>query len=134
MTDHIPPHAEDPGIERLAEEAGRTDERAVGRRLFGVREVVSLLVPLILLGLFARNVDWAEAAHTIGRANPFFVLLALAIYYVAFPLRAWRWALLLREGGASVRGMQLLRIRKMPESRARAMDQRPMGSAANASR
>ena len=110
MTDHLPPHVEDAGIEDLALAAGRTDEREVRRRLFGFREAISLVVPLALLGLFARNVDGAEAAATVGRASPFFVLLALAIYYLSFPVRAWRWALLLREGGADVRGKQLLRI------------------------
>ncbi len=110
MSDHLPPHVEDPGIERLAVEAGRTDELEVRRRLFGWREAVSFAIPLALLALFARNVNWGEAATAVGRASPLFVLVALAVYYVSFPLRAWRWALLLREGGAAVRGTQLLRI------------------------
>ena len=110
MTGHVPPHVEDPGLERLADEAGRTDEREVRRQLFGWRELVSFAIPLALLALFARNVDWREAASTIGRAAPLFVVAALAAYYVSFPLRAWRWALLLREGGAHLRGLQLLRI------------------------
>ncbi len=110
MSDHLPPHVEDPGIEELAVEAGRTDELEVRRRLFGWREVASFAIPLALLALFARNVDWGGAAAAVGRANPLFVLVALAVYYASFPLRAWRWALLLREGGAAVRGRQLLRI------------------------
>jgi uncharacterized protein (TIRG00374 family) len=105
-----PSHVEDPAIEQLAEVAGHTDERAVRRQLFGMRELVSTVIPLALIALFARNVDWGEAAGTIGRSNPLLVGCALAVYYATFPLRAARWARLLREGGASVGWRDLLRI------------------------
>lgn len=111
-TGHLegPVHVEDPTIEQLAEVAGHTDELAVRRQLFGVRELVSTIIPIILIALFARNVDWSEAAKTIGRSNIFLVLCALAVYYATFPLRAARWARLLREGGADIGWRDLLRI------------------------
>src|SRR5262249_31373157 len=58
----------------------------------------------------ARNVDWAQAAQALSRANPYYVVLALVVYYATFPLRAWRWSRLLREGGTDVGWRQLLKI------------------------
>lgn len=103
-------HVEDPTIEELAQEAGHTDELAVRRRLFGWREALSILVPLVLLLVVARNVDWGTTLATIRRADPVLVLLALVVYYGTFPIRARRWARLLREGGLALRGRDLIEI------------------------
>ncbi len=103
-------HVEDPTIEALAEAAGRTDEVAVRAQLFGPRELVSTAIPLLLIAVFARNVDWGEALATLRRSSPPPLIAALVVYYASFPLRALRWARLLREGGSAVGGRQLLRI------------------------
>ncbi|MFN2520188.1 MAG: lysylphosphatidylglycerol synthase transmembrane domain-containing protein [Candidatus Limnocylindria bacterium] len=105
-----PSHVEDSTIEALADQAEHTDDVAVRRQLFGWREAVSTLIPIVLLVLVARNINWAEVLATIGRAAPLPLVGALAVYYATFPLRSWRWARLLREGGASVRGRDLLQI------------------------
>jgi hypothetical protein len=52
-----PIHVEDPTIDLLAEVAGHTDDLAVRRQLFGMRELVSTIIPLVLIALVARNVD-----------------------------------------------------------------------------
>jgi uncharacterized membrane protein YbhN (UPF0104 family) len=108
----IPPrgHIEDPSIEQLAEAAEHTDELAVRRQLFGWREVLSITIPLVLLLVVARNVDWGTALATIRDSNPLLVLAALVVYYATFPVRARRWARLLREGGLMLRGRDLLEI------------------------
>lgn len=103
-------HVEDPTIAELAEVAEHTDDLAVRRQLFGMRELVSTVIPLILIALFARNVDWSEAARTIGKSSPLLVVCALLVYYATFPLRAARWARLLREGGADLGWRDLLQI------------------------
>lgn len=105
-----PGHVEDPSIERLAEQADHTDEREIGRRIFGWREAVSIVLPLVLLLVVARNVDWGTALATIRGSNPLLVLGALVIYYATFPVRARRWARLLHEGGLMLRGRDLLEI------------------------
>jgi len=105
-----PGHVEDPSIEQLADAAGHTDELAVRRQLFGWREALSILIPLVLLLVVAPNVDWATALATIRDSNPLLVLAALIVYYATFPVRARRWARLLREGGLVVRGRDLLEI------------------------
>ena len=103
-------HVEDPTIEQLAEVAEQTDDLAVRRQLFGMRELVSTIIPLVLIALVARNVDWSEATRTIGRSSPLLVACALLVYYATFPLRAARWARLLREGGADLGWRDLLQI------------------------
>jgi uncharacterized membrane protein YbhN (UPF0104 family) len=104
------PHREDATIEQLAEEAAHTDEVAVRRTLFGWREVISTLIPLVLIAVAARNVDWGEAGRALGRSQPYYIVVALAVYYLTFPLRSWRWARLMREGGAAIGWRDLLRI------------------------
>lgn len=104
------PHVEDPTIEELAQVAERTDDLAVRRQLFGMRELISTVIPLVLIALFARNVNWADAWATIARSNIVLVACALAVYYATFPLRAARWAGLLREGGANIGWRDLVRI------------------------
>jgi uncharacterized protein (TIRG00374 family) len=104
------PHVEDPTIVQLAEEAAHTDDVAVRRTLFGWRELISTLIPIVLIAVAAQNVDWSEAGRALGRSQPYYVLLALAVYYSTFPLRAWRWARLIRTGGADVDWRDLLRI------------------------
>ena len=106
----VPVHVEDPTIEQLAEVAERTDELAVRRQLFGWRELISTLIPIALIAYFARNVDWSQAFATLSRAQPLYVLAALVVYYLSFPVRAIRWARLLREGGTDIAGRELLRI------------------------
>jgi len=110
LKDRGPTHVEDPTIEQLAEAAEHTDERAVRRQLFGWRELVSTLIPLALIAYFARNIDWSEAFGTLRRADPLYVVAALGVYYLSFPIRAIRWARLLREGGADIKWRDLLRI------------------------
>jgi glycosyltransferase 2 family protein len=103
-------HVEDPTIDELADAVAHTDDVAVRRTLFGRRELISTLIPLVLIAVAARNVDWGEAATALGRAQIYYVLLALVVYYATFPLRSWRWARLLREGGADVTWSDLLKI------------------------
>lgn len=105
-----PSHVEDESIVELADDAGRTDEVAVRRRLFGPREAASIVIPLLLLLVVARNVDWGNVLATIGAANPLSVAGALVVYYATFPLRSRRWARLLRESGLRLRGRDLLEI------------------------
>lgn len=103
-------HEEDPEIEALAAEAATVDEGAVRRQLFGLRELVSTLIPLALLAVFARNVDWGAVLAAVAGSQVALVAAALAVYFASFPLRARRWARLLAQNGVPVRGRHLLEI------------------------
>jgi uncharacterized membrane protein YbhN (UPF0104 family) len=104
-------HTETDEILQLAAAAERTDEVALRRSLFGWREAVSILVPLVLIGYVARNVDWAGTLATLQRVDPRFLVAALLVYYASFPLRSWRWSLLLAQGSERrPGGLRLLEI------------------------
>ncbi|HLB44048.1 MAG TPA: lysylphosphatidylglycerol synthase transmembrane domain-containing protein [Candidatus Limnocylindrales bacterium] len=82
-----------------------TPPQPLSRRLRDPRTIVSLVVPIVLLVLIAfnlRGLDLAELGRTIISANPWLLLGALAIYYLGFPLRGYRWRLLLRSAGTRI--------------------------------
>jgi uncharacterized protein (TIRG00374 family) len=77
----------------------------LSRRLRDPRTIISLVLPIILLaliGLNLRGLDLAELGRTILSANPWLLLAALAVYYLGFPLRGYRWHLLLRGAGTRI--------------------------------
>ena len=65
------------------------------------RPAVVLLLPLTASPWEAS--DFSELLSSISRANPWMLLAALLIYYVGFPLRGYRWTLLLRGAGTRIR-------------------------------
>jgi uncharacterized protein (TIRG00374 family) len=82
-----------------AEDQATADQLSLGRRLRRPRAIVSLVLPIILLILVFRlalNVDFEELITGIQQANPWLLLAAFAIFYAGFPLRGYRWKLLLR--------------------------------------
>lgn len=91
-------HSEDVEIESLADQAARTDELALRRSLLGWREALSIAIPVAVVLFVARNVDWSRTAGVLSATDPRAIVLALAFYYASFPLRAWRWSILLAQG------------------------------------
>jgi hypothetical protein len=82
-----------------------TPPQPLSRRLRDPRTIVSLVLPIVLLVLVAlslKDLDLNELTQTIVRANPWFLIAAFAIYYAGFPLRGYRWQLLLRRAGTHI--------------------------------
>ena len=81
-----------------------TRQLSLGRRLRQPRTILSILVPLIIIVLFAwlNRSQLDRVPDLILRANPALALLAFAIFYTGFPLRGFRWATLLRGTGQAV--------------------------------
>ncbi len=82
------------------------DQISLGRRLRQPRTIVSLIVPLILLVLFVRSLPGFHLDQLPGvilRANPLLLLAAFTIFYLGFPLRGVRWAILIRRTGFPLR-------------------------------
>jgi uncharacterized protein (TIRG00374 family) len=78
------------------------DQLSLARRLRQPRTIISLVLPIVLLILFARSLPGFkldELPGTILRANGLLLLAALAIFYAGFPLRGLRWAILVRRTG-----------------------------------
>ena len=57
---------------------------------------------MVLIALTVGNIDLGQLVDSVANANPALLLAALAIYYVGFPLRGYRWLLLLRGAGTKV--------------------------------
>lgn len=88
--------------EAVAEREISADQISLGRRLRQPRTILSLVLPIIILVLIFRvalNVDVGELLAGVSRANPLLLLAAFGVFYLGFPLRGLRWALLLRGSG-----------------------------------
>ena len=78
------------------------DQMSLGRRLRQPRTILSLVLPIFLLILFARSLpgfNLAELPAKILAANGWLLLLAFVIFYAGFPIRGLRWAVLVRATG-----------------------------------
>jgi len=89
---------------------------ALGRRLASWRTAASLVVAAGLIGFFLYNQDartLADAWALVRGANPWLYVAALASYYLAFPVRALRWRVLLVNIGTP--RAQVPRVRDLAE-------------------
>jgi hypothetical protein len=70
-------------------------------RLFNRRTVLSLAAALVILGVavWRAPINWSDAWTRIRHASPALYLAAVAVYYLSFLVRGWRWKLLLRNAG-----------------------------------
>jgi glycosyltransferase 2 family protein len=87
------------------ETVAEREQLSLARRLRDPRTIVSIVLPILLLGLLASQLPGfrlEEAADRIGQANPWLLIAAFAVYYLGFPLRGYRWQLLLRNAGSRV--------------------------------
>ncbi|WP_069804696.1 lysylphosphatidylglycerol synthase transmembrane domain-containing protein [Thermogemmatispora onikobensis] len=75
-----------------------TEQLSLGKRLLNWRTIVPLVVVLLALLIFLRQekISLQQTWLAIQAANPLFFALAFVIYYLSFPLRAWRWRVLLQ--------------------------------------
>jgi uncharacterized protein (TIRG00374 family) len=91
-------HADD----RRTGESISADQLSLGKRLRQPRTLISLILPLFLLVLLYRalpgfHLDQLPAL--IAQANLLYLLAAFVVFYLGFPLRGWRWAILIRRTG-----------------------------------
>jgi uncharacterized protein (TIRG00374 family) len=89
----------------LVNEEGAEAPAPLSQRLRDPRTIISIVLPLILIVLIAATVgeiDLDVLVGSISRADPLLLVAALAVYYVGFPLRGYRWALVLRGAGMRV--------------------------------
>lgn len=73
------------------------------RRLLEWRTLASFVLALafIVFLLFRLEVNLGSVWTRIRESNPWLYLLAFIVYYTGFPLRAWRWHILLRNAGVT---------------------------------
>jgi uncharacterized protein (TIRG00374 family) len=96
------------GLDRRASDDRRqadqvsADSLSLGRRLRQPKTIISLVLPIILLILFARALPGFKLDALPGlilKANPILLLAAFVVFYLGFPLRGLRWAILIRGTG-----------------------------------
>jgi uncharacterized protein (TIRG00374 family) len=78
------------------------DALSLGKRLRQPKTIISLVLPILLLLLFAGALPGFhldELPELILAANWWLLLAAFIVYYLGFPLRGLRWAILVRGTG-----------------------------------
>lgn len=78
----------------------------LGKRIRDPRTIISFVVPILVLLLLVvalPGFDLSKLPQYISQANPWWLLAALGVYYLGFPLRGYRWALLIRGVGYPLR-------------------------------
>jgi len=82
-----------------------TDQVSLGRRLRQPRTILSIVVPLILLVLASQlvlKVKVGDIVSGVSGANKVLLLAAFVVFYLGFPLRGFRWGLILRGTGMRI--------------------------------
>ena len=77
----------------------------IGRRLRDRRTQASIIIPILVLLLFVVALPGFELDVLVSyvlSADPAWLLAAFVIYYLGFPMRGYRWSILLRGIGARV--------------------------------
>ena len=78
------------------------EDLSIGRRLRQPRTIISIVVPLVVLVLVIRSLPGFHLEQLPGNilaANKLLLVAAFLVYYLGFPLRGWRWSILLRGTG-----------------------------------
>ena len=105
-TEPTPPLAEPPLAEPPVERDTTADQVSLGRRLRQPRTILSIAIPLILLVLAFQvvlKIRLEDVVAGVSQANPLLLLAAFVIFYLGFPLRGLRWALILRGTGLRIK-------------------------------
>jgi glycosyltransferase 2 family protein len=106
QADEQPVHEQPVEVQPVGDQPPTPDQLSLARRLRDPRTIVSIVVPLLLLVLitfFLGEFDFGQLVSTILTANPFVLAAALGVYYLGFPLRGYRWQILLRSAGTPIR-------------------------------
>ncbi len=87
--------------ETLEEPEISQEQLSIGKRLLNWRTIIPLVIVIVALVYFAQkaNINPQHTWAAIRTANIFFVFAAFFIYYVAFPIRTFRWRMLLQNIG-----------------------------------
>lgn len=105
--DATPDVGDEPTVDYpLVQEDLSEAEVPITRRLRDRRTQASIIVPILVLILFAIALPGFQLDVLVGNilnADPVWLVAAFAIYYIGFPLRGYRWSILLRGIGAEVR-------------------------------
>ncbi|HKG19790.1 MAG TPA: lysylphosphatidylglycerol synthase transmembrane domain-containing protein, partial [Candidatus Limnocylindrales bacterium] len=97
------PPASNGGIDLPAGDlnADAVERVSLGARLRQTKTIVSILVPLAIFVVFVglNREALSKVPGLIAGADPLLILVAFGVFYLGFPLRGKRWAMLLQGTG-----------------------------------
>ena len=81
--------------------ADEISQVSLARRFFNLRTGITFVLAVaFLIFVFTRlNISWSDTWEQMTNIRPPFYILAFIVYYVTFPLRAFRWRIMLRNVG-----------------------------------
>jgi uncharacterized protein (TIRG00374 family) len=94
------------------------DQLSISKRLLNWRTIVPLVIAIIALVIFAQKININPKLTWLAMRNAkiYFVLAAFIIYYCSFPIRTFRWRMLLENVGyTKENGIQLPSFGKLLE-------------------
>ncbi len=94
------------------------DQLSISKRLLDWRTIIPLVIAIIALVIFAQkiNINPKITWLAMRNANGYFVLAAFTIYYLSFPIRTFRWRMLLENiGYTKENGIRLPKFWKLLE-------------------
>jgi len=94
------------------------DQLSISKRILNWRTIVPLIIAILALVIFAQkiNINPKLTWLAMRNANVYFVLVAFIIYYFSFPIRTFRWRMLLENVGyTKENGIQLPKFWKLLE-------------------
>ena len=94
--------AEQISADQISADQISADQISLARRLRQPRTIISLVLPLILIALFVRSLPGFhldQLPAKILAADWSVLFVALVVFYLGFPLRGLRWAILVRQTG-----------------------------------
>jgi len=104
-TQEIPPKTDDEIVDYPFVREESAPPPPLSKRLRDPRTIIAIVLPialvvLILAALPGFHLD--QLVDVIKNANPWLLLAALGVYYLGFPLRGYRWKLLLKGTGTEI--------------------------------
>src|SRR6266705_5652198 len=94
------------------------DQLSISKRLLNWRTIVPLYIAIIALVIFAKKININPKLTWVAMSNAkiYFVLAAFIIYYLSFPIRTFRWRMLLENiGYTEENGIHLPKFWKLLE-------------------
>jgi len=94
------------------------EQLSIGKRLLNWRTFIPLIIAIIALVIFAQKININPKLTWLAMSNAkiYFVLAAFIIYYLSFPIRTFRWRMLLENiGYTEENGIHLPKFWKLLE-------------------
>jgi glycosyltransferase 2 family protein len=94
------------------------EQLSISKRLLNWRTIVPLIIAIFALVIFAQkiNINPKLTLAAMRNAKVYFVLAAFIVYYLSFPIRTFRWRMLLENiGYTKENGIQLPKFWKLLE-------------------